>query len=279
VNRVNEKFSIFTPFLLTGLRVAVPRDIRSRCISIVMKPGTPREYFDAREAEPEAEALSACLGQAVAQRFGDIVAFRARGIHPRLRDRLLEVWEGLFAVAYIIGGQEWLNRCLAAFRELSLAESDQVTLTPKQQTIRDVAALAASSPRKITLEGGAEFIGGLVLVDELRRLDNPRYQGRSDAGLALLISDALPVNTVQLRVDGNRMRGYYVADIAAAWDRIRPDDPEDAEIPEEVNPFAVADDDDADLPEYVSAGQHDVPAVTGGSAVSVPGGVDGAAPL
>ena len=82
VNRVNEKFSIFTPFLMTGLRVAVPRDIRSRCILIVMEPGTPRRYFDARTAEPEAQALAACLSQATGKRLADIAAFRARGIHP-----------------------------------------------------------------------------------------------------------------------------------------------------------------------------------------------------
>ena len=89
VNRVNEKFSIYTPFIMTGLRVAVPRDIRSRCICITMEPGTPRQYFDARTAEPEAQALAACLAQAAGKRLADIAAFRARGIHPKLKDRKL----------------------------------------------------------------------------------------------------------------------------------------------------------------------------------------------
>ena len=269
VNRVNEKFSIFTPFLMTGLRVAVPRDIRSRCIPIVMEPGTPRKYFDARTAEPEAQALAACLSQAAGKRLADIAAFRARGIHPKLKDRKLEVWEGMFAVAYVLGGQEWLNRCLAAFKELSLAESDQVVLTPKQQTVKDVAAVAAACRRKVTLADGLEFIGGLTIVDELHRLGNPLYDGRSDAGLALLVSDALPMNTVQLRVEGDRIRGYYVRDIQAAWDKIRPDEPDDAEIPDEINPYEVgdADEDEATVTdetagqqdeEEVSAGQHDV---------------------
>ena len=75
------------------------------------------------------------------------------------------------------------------------------------------------------------------------------------------VADALPMNTVQLTVDGKRVRGYYAADIAAAWERIRPEDPEDALIPEERNPFEVDDEDctgsargDMD----VSAGQHEV---------------------
>lgn len=262
VNRVNEKFSIYTPFLMTGLRVAVPRDIRSRSICIIMQPGSPHRYFDAREAEPDALALSEALGQAVRTCITDIADFRGRGIHPKLKDRKLEVWEALCAVAYILGGQRWLNRCISAFKDLALAESDAITLTPRQQVIKDVAEVTARSPRILAVGDGAEFIGGLTLVDELRRMDNPRYQGRSDAGLALLVSDALPMNTVQLRISGERVRGYYVADIEAAWDKIRPDDPEDVEVPEEVNPFEVTGEDDEtagqQATDRVSAGEHDV---------------------
>ena len=240
VNRVNEKFSVFTPFLMTGLRVAVPRDIRSRCIPIVMEPGTPRKYFDARTAEPEAQALAACLAQATGKCLADIAAFRARGIHPKLKDRKLEVWEGMFAVAYVLGGQEWLNRCLAAFKELALAESDQIVLTPRQATIRDVAMVTEASERKYVLGDGTAFMGGLVLIDDLKRVDNPRYQGRSDAGIGQLVSDALPMNSIQVTTaEGKRVRGYYVPDILAAWDEIRPDDPDDVEIPEEINPYEV----------------------------------------
>ena len=137
VNRTSENYSIYTPFLMAGLRNAVPRDIRTRCIVVIMRAGTPGAYFDAREAEPEARDLAACLGEAAASRITEIAAFRAKGIHPQLRDRHMEVWEPMFAVAYILGGQEWLNRCLAAFRELALAGAAQVNLTPKQKTIRD----------------------------------------------------------------------------------------------------------------------------------------------
>lgn len=277
VNRVNEKFSIFTPFLMTGLRVAVPRDIRSRCIPVVMEPGTPRKYFDARTAEPEAQALAACLAQAAGKRLADIAAFRARGIHPKLKDRKLEVWEGLFAVAYVLGGQEWLNRCLAAFKELSLAESDQVVLTPRQQTIKDIAAVTRDSSRKYVLADGTAFMGGLVLIDELKRVDNPRYLGRSEASIGQLVSDALPMNSVQVAtVEGKRVRGYYADDIAAAWDKIRPEDPDDAEIPEEANPFEVDDEDStgrAQAQEDVSAAQHEVHGAHEGLSLPVVGPV------
>ena len=245
VNRTKQSFSIFTPFLMTGLRTSIPRDIRSRTIVIQMHPGTPQRYFDVREAQPHATALAEALGAAVKSRMPEMTAFRARGIHPRLRDRKLEVWEPLCAAAYILGGQRWLNRCVTAFRDLALAQSDVIVLTPRQQVIRDVAAVTAASDRKHALEDGSGFIGGLVLTDELRRLENPLYASRTEASLAQLISDALPMSTIQLTVSGGkRVRGYYEADILAAWDKIRPEDPEDAEIPGEVNPFEVDDEDE-----------------------------------
>ena len=50
-------------------------------------------------------------------------------------------------------------------------------------------------------------------------------------------------------------------DIEAAWNKIRPDEPDDIEIPDEVNPYEVDDDDETagqQDEEDISAGQHDV---------------------
>ena len=206
VNRTSENYSIYTPFLMAGLRNAVPRDIRTRCIVVIMRAGTPGAYFDAREAEPEARDLAACLGEAAASRITEIAAFRAKGIHPQLRDRHMEVWEPLFAVAYILGGQEWLNRCLAAFRELALAGAAQVNLTPKQKTIRDCAEVTAASESRFVLEDGTEFMGGKILRAELLEMDGKRpvteqrYRGRTDASVGQLIADALPMASLQVTV-------------------------------------------------------------------------------
>jgi len=242
VNRTAEQYSIYTPFIMAGLRNAVPRDIRTRCIVVVMRPGSPRAYFDAREAEPDAQALAGSLGQAVATRITDIAAFRARGVHPRLRDRHLEVWEGLFAVAYILGGQEWLNRCLAAFRELALAESDLVTLSPRQQVLRDSVMIIDGPLAEMAAAG---FVGGLTLRDEMRRLpDRPLYAPRSPAGMSSLICDAMmPVVTSQKRVDGQPVRGYLTYQIREAWEAIRPPGMEDASLAEEIDPLEATDED------------------------------------
>jgi hypothetical protein len=247
VNRSAEKYGIYTPFLMAGLRNAVPRDIRSRCIPLVMVPGTPREYFDAREAEPDAAALADCLGQAVASRMPEIKGFRAKQVrHPKLRDRLLEVWEPLFAVAHVLGGQEWLNKCLEAFKEIALADAGPVSLSPRQQILCDAVAMLDGP---LAGEGGRGFVGGESLADEMRRLpDRPSYEVRSLLGMCKLIAEAMPVKPKQVRVGDEVVRGYFPQQVRDAWDAVRPAEAEDATLTEEPNPFAVTDEDAEDLP-------------------------------
>ena len=131
-------------------------------------------------------------------------------------------------------------------KELALTASDAVTLTPRQKTIRDAAEAVQACDRKHILADGTEFIGGYMLRDEIRNLDEQRgpaerrYQGKTDPSLSQVISEALPMTTVQLTVPGACcVRGYYVTDILAEWEKIRPADPQDVEIPEEADPFDV----------------------------------------
>ena len=244
VNRTSEIYSIYTPFIICGLRVAVPRDIRSRSIVIAMAPGQPRKYFTERESRKWAEKIAETLGSAVKSHLGEddprsIGAFRARGMHRKLEGRRLEVWEPLFAVAWALGGQDWLNRCMRAFMELALSESDQVSLSPRQEVIRDAAD--ALDKTQIILPDGTLFASGLALADELFRLGNPLYAGRTQLSLAMLIAESLPLKSKQVRLGKDRIMGYFADDIRRVWDMIRPEDPADTDIPEEENPFDVKD--------------------------------------
>jgi hypothetical protein len=245
VDRSPVDFSIYSTFIITGLQTCVPADIRSRCIAFEMHPGKPREYFDARNAESEASTLAAALGAAVKARREDIRKFRARGIHPKLEGRRLEIWEGVFAVA-AAAGQEWLNRAYTCFCDLALDESDQPVLTPRQETIRD---LARAIPEMTLLKGG--FAGGKALADELKRTDSPLYDGKSDAQLACMIRDSLPFPSEQRRFGDVRVRGYVASMIVAAWENLRPAATGDVPLPEEMNPFDVTDS-DSDVTDSVS---------------------------
>jgi Protein of unknown function (DUF3631) len=240
VNRVAEYFSVFTPFLMTGLRTAVPRDIRSRCIVIRMEQGTPRKYFDAREAEPFAALLAESLGGEVKRHSKAIGSFRALGLHPKMTGRKLEVWEPLCAVAYAVGGPRWLSKVVRAFTELALDAGDVRSLTPSETVLRDVAGIAEAY-REAT---GLQFVDGLVLADELRHIGGPLYDGRSDVSLAKLASESLPFNSEQRTVNGRKVRGYPVSALAAAWEAARPVPAADLEPAEEVNPFACDDEEE-----------------------------------
>lgn len=234
-NGTSQRFSIFTPFLMTGLRTAVPRDIRSRCIVISMKRGVPKEYFDVRDAEENAYTYGRILSQEIGRHLDEIEQFRVLQLGiPGLSARRGEVWEPLLAAALALGGKRWLSRGVAAFKGLALAQSEVRELTPGQKLMQAVVELTPG----LTLDG---FVPGNALADELRRL--PQYEGRSLASAAKLISDEMPVNTIIRRLSsGDRLRGYQLTDIQEAWERIRPLTLDEMEEPEEVNPFDVLDD-------------------------------------
>ncbi len=245
VNRVPETFSIFTPFLMTGLKVAVPADIRSRCIVITMKAGTPKRYFDVRTGEQEAAELAEALGQAVKTVMPDIYRFRARGLHPKLVGRRLEVWEGLLACATLLGGQRWLNMGVAAFTELAINGSAQLALTPRQRIV-EAAAELLNGP--LARDADAGFIPGRHLADELGRL--PRFKDYTEDQLSKRLADELVpmgIRTRQVRglskrgFEEDRMSGYLPDEIRAAWEKIRPDDLADVEMPDLFeDPFDVS---------------------------------------
>lgn len=236
----SQRYSIFTPFLMTGLRTSIPRDIRTRTIVITMVRGKPLEYFDVRDAETDAYTYGRVLARAITQKAQQVNEFRVLRLGiPGLTDRYAEIWEPLFAVALLLGGSRWLGRAKASFRSLSLAQMDAPELTPGQKLLRAVTEIA---PR-ITIDG---FVPGSPLADELRR--TPDYEGRSLASAAKLISNVMPVNTVVRRLSsGDQMRGYNLRDILEAWDRLRPPTLDEMEEPEEVNPFDVLDGDEDSL--------------------------------
>ena len=245
VNRTEHKFSLVHPVMMTGNDTSLPSDIRQRCVVVTMTKGKPRRYFSVRESQAEATDLGKALGAVVRTHLDELKAFRARGIHDKLSQRLLEVWEALFAAAWVIGGQRWLNWCREAFETIGL-NSEMSALSPRQQVIRDSAD--ALSRVAVSLPNGREFAEGIKLAAELKLLENDIYATKTPLGTAMLIAESMPFSPKQVRVGQDRINGYYADDIRKAWDDIKPDDAEDTLIPEEENPFAVSavSDDDFD---------------------------------
>ena len=234
----SQRYSIFTPFLCTGVgAAALPRDIRTRCIVVTMQQGTPKKYFDVRDAESRAIRLGRALGQEVQRVIPLIEEFRAIDLGiPRLIGRRLEVWEPLFAVAIALGGEKWLKRCTQAFNSLSLAQMDSPELTPRQEMLKLLAEVAPD----VTLD---EFVPGRALANQL--LHMTAFKGQTIAGMAALIADAMPLQTTQRRLSsGDRVRGYWLHQILEAWEMARPLEPDEIDPPEVEDPFAVTGEED-----------------------------------
>jgi len=233
---VSRRFSIFFPVVMTGKDISLPVDIRGRTIVVRMSAGEPERYFDARESEGEAREYGSALALAVRDHIGELGDFRARGYHPKLTKRKLEVWEPLFAVAKILGGQRWLNMCMAAFLELALS-AEQVALTPRQRFIRDLAEVTDSVA--FELPNGRQFAGGEALAGAMRDFDRERY---GEPGMTQTIARNMkPAMPSQVRVGSVRTRGYYAQDIYDLWEEIAPEELKDYEAPEPDDPFDVTD--------------------------------------
>jgi len=241
VNRVNVQFDIFMPFAMTGLRVSVPADIRSRCIVIRMAPAKPAEYYDVRSGEAYSVMMRDSLASQVRRHVKEIGAYRARGLHPKLEGRKLEIWEPLFAIASI-GGMRWIKRCMTAFLELALNESDRPILTPEQTILQDLnraLSVLRESPQWAEEEGNAYEVFGSELRDEMRRFGEPLYDDLTDKALAMLIAKTLPNGSHIIERPGTRTRGFLVADIEGEWKRRKPADLDLSEPEEAPDPFEV----------------------------------------
>ncbi len=235
VNRVSIKIDIFTPFIMAGLKTAVPRDIRSRSISVHMKPGVPSQYFDVRTGEKVAAMYAAALSAFVRQGATALTTFRARGMHPKLVNRRLEVWEPILAVASL-GGQSWLNRAVAAFQEIALDESDVAVLGPEQTALKDMMTVLNAGLVEMNERG--EVLTS-DLRDEIRRIDSGKLYATIDDmdndPLSRLIRAAIGHDSAIVTVGSRRRRGYRARDIIAVALARLPADAVDVEVPDVID--------------------------------------------
>ena len=135
VDRVATDVSCYCVALMAGLKTAVPDDIRSRCIVWNMKP-LPESWPRLRDSQDEdtialGKVHSARLHQwARGSETGIRHAFRNyKRPHRRFRARRAQIWGPLYAVA-LEAGEDWPDRCIAAFKAMALDASDVPVLSP-----------------------------------------------------------------------------------------------------------------------------------------------------
>lgn len=208
VNRTAVDVSSFGVAFLAGLRTAVPSDIRSRSITIKMKPApTSAKLIDALNpsTETEGKELRASLHAWAGQHKDEMrrtVLNGLRNVHPKLRARRLQIWGPLFAAAFA-AGDDWPARILAAFVDMALDQSDKPVLTPAQVLLLDTA--------DILVKTGVDRIFTADLVSELRQMeDRELYTKTSDDYLVMSLLPKALGESQTLRgtsLAGQRVKG------------------------------------------------------------------------
>lgn len=237
VNRVAEEYSIYGVAFMSGIKKAVPDDLRSRCIVLQSKqaPDSVAKSLD-DALDPDVRVIGFQLGKSLhsyIRKFTDvngkdvlkeIFKNQLRNIHPKLSGRRKQVWGPLFAVAIAAGG-DWPDRCLRAFLDLALDTGERVELVPEQQMLLDAADLAKE---RMTDEG---VIYSRDLLTYIKSKDREIYEPMSDRALAKLMSRTLgdsqaiwgtysyPLDNGEIEETPTAHKGWYMQEhILAASD-------------------------------------------------------------
>jgi hypothetical protein len=224
---VVRRWPVFGPAVLAGLG-EMADTTRSRCIPIVLQR-RPREAhvdpFFEDEAEPVAEAIRSRL-EAAAPVLAAALRRHRPDIRPLegLRDRTIETWRGLLAVAELAGGG-WPERAAGAALALhgngAGAEPDRGTVL--LAALRQIFHEAATDrlPTALVLERLVEREGEPWPAWWGQEVEAARERGRPARRAAAELARALKgfgVRPVVIKLpDGTTPRGYRRADLEPAW--------------------------------------------------------------
>lgn len=140
-----ETFNIYAPVMLAGLnRAKLPDSLKSRMIAIHLKrrlPGDEIAEFRKRYAEAEAKPIREVLGEWCERAQGEI-DLDALTMPGDIRDRDADIWEPLFGVAHVAGG-EWAHRVAEAARWFVNARVDDSADSSGLRLLRDCADILA----------------------------------------------------------------------------------------------------------------------------------------
>ena len=149
--------STFAPCALAGLRTVFDRNpllaaTRSRAIVVEMAPNAGKVQLDRwreRLHLPAAAAIGAAVGAwAVSATVALVTTFPT--MPDAAEDRLLDLWEPVFILAAVAGG-DWPARCLAAFAELGAATaSSEPAIPPSMRLLADIRAVWPENATRVS---------------------------------------------------------------------------------------------------------------------------------
>ena len=226
-NQTAVPFPSFCAVAMAGLG-SLPDTILTRSVIIRMRKRAPNE-----KVEPYRQRTNEKQGHALRKRlatWADQVREQVTDAWPQLpegiSDRPADVWEPLLAVAEAAGG-DWPERARAACLELvtSAKEGDKASLGVQLLTdLRDIVFR------------GADRMPTAAILEVLLGMDDAPWadmDGRplTARGLAKMLGEYMtsaiePIRPRPIRTSSGVPKGYYAADLADAWMRYCPPDPQ-----------------------------------------------------
>jgi hypothetical protein len=213
---VTEEIPSYAAVALAGLGW-LPDTILSRSIIIRMQRRAPDEKiepFRRRVHAPQGEALHQRLAAWAATVVDE--ATEARPDMPAgIEDRNADVWESLFAIADIAGG-DWPQRArVAAVSLVSVASEAETSLG--LQLLADLRTVFGDADEMTT----KDILAALAAIEEAPWSTVNNGKPIDARGLGNRLRQ-YSVKSKQIRFGDKGFKGYYAADLAQAWRRYPP---------------------------------------------------------
>jgi hypothetical protein len=211
-----EAFPVFCPKVFAGIGDCLPDTITDRAITIRLERRTRDERIDRfrrRDVVPEGEALRDRLADWLEPQLDHLRALRPH-LPDELDDRAQDIWEPLFAIADLAGG-DWPERARTAALALSgngAREDDSM----QGRLIADVYAVFenGAGDRLRT----ADLIAHLTEIEESPWGD---WYGKTITAQALSrLLKPFRIKTMPVWIDGEAVRGYKREQFADAFARV-----------------------------------------------------------
>jgi hypothetical protein len=207
--QVPTEFPSFAMAALAGIG-ALPDTIEDRSVIIHMRRRKPTETvkpFRMRRDRPAIELLGARLGTWLSSPDVRAMMDTAEPVSD-LEDRQADVWESLFLVADVAGG-EWPARARTAAKRLcDEVAADEGDVSPAVQLLHDLAEVFE------LIQG--EFVPTEVLLQHLRSVDESPWAELNGHRLGAMLRDFGIRST---RDSTGSKRGYRRSSFTDPWER------------------------------------------------------------
>jgi hypothetical protein len=215
-NTTLETFRVFCPKAFAGIGNCLPDTILDRSITIALQRKTRDEVverFRRRDVVPEGEELHDRLADWLEPQVDELHGARP-ALPDELDDRAQDMWEPLFAIAELAGG-DWPQRALRAALELSgngAREDDSLTAL----LLRDIYTVFSN--------GVSEHLKTADLIAHLAEIEESPWgdwYGKliSPQALSKLLKPHR-IKTMPVWIDGKTARGYKAEQFAEAFHRV-----------------------------------------------------------